>query len=402
MARVLSICGPTLCIALGALGALGIGGTAWGDKPKIAVLGLEAPIGPSGASDPGALVVAREVTRDLRQRVQARTSPYETAPNSDKELSDEKLLMSCETEAPDCMVVIAAGLASDVLLYGRVEKKTGSFRVSLKLLDVKRRSIQTVVDDLPVGGQVSGTSRRLYRRLIGDGPSGNGTLIVKARAETGGAIRLGTVLIDSEPWGQVVGGRATFTEVSDGRHAVAIDAPGFRRFEEIVTVRGGEPATVDAVLHPLPGQRRPGPPDGVPRSERSALWTWSLVGGVAIVVGGFGFAGYSYVRQQEQLPDVGVKINSDRCDDSDMKLRADFGDQIKVPVYRQACTSTSHIYNGFYVAGAGAAIAIVSLIMISRDPAPADSAAGRGKKPSLAVVPIVAPGVAGAQLTLAW
>src|SRR5262245_34398578 len=117
MARALSIGGLVLCIALG------IGGTAWGDKPRIAVLGLEAPIGPSGLSDPGALVVAREITRDLRERVQARTSPYENAPNSNKDLSDEKLLMSCETEAPDCMIVIAAGLASDVLLYGRVEKK---------------------------------------------------------------------------------------------------------------------------------------------------------------------------------------------------------------------------------------------------------------------------------------
>src|SRR5215510_4163216 len=111
MTRVISIClGLLICL----------GGSAWGDKPKIAILGLEAAAGAGGAIDPGAQLVAREITRELRQRVQSPASPYVIAPNSNKELLDEKLLMSCENEALDCMVVIAAGLASDLLLYGRV------------------------------------------------------------------------------------------------------------------------------------------------------------------------------------------------------------------------------------------------------------------------------------------
>jgi len=113
-------------------------GSAWA-KPKIAVLGLEVAPGPGGSIDPGAVLIAKEVTRELRQRVQAPTSPYAMAPNSSKELLDEKLLMSCDSEAPDCMVLIGAGLASDALLYGRVEKRSDGFRIALKLLDVKRK-----------------------------------------------------------------------------------------------------------------------------------------------------------------------------------------------------------------------------------------------------------------------
>ena len=61
--------------------------------------------------------------------------PYAVAPNSNKDLLDEKQLMSCETEALDCMIVMAAGLASDALLYGRVDKRGDGFRISVKLLD---------------------------------------------------------------------------------------------------------------------------------------------------------------------------------------------------------------------------------------------------------------------------
>lgn len=69
-------------IGLGLL--LCLGGSAWGDKPKIAILGLEAVAGAGGAIDPGAQLVAREITRALRQRVQSAASPYAIAPNSNK------------------------------------------------------------------------------------------------------------------------------------------------------------------------------------------------------------------------------------------------------------------------------------------------------------------------------
>ena len=394
MARAVSIClGILLCL----------GGVARGDKPRIAVLGLEVAQGPAGTIDPGAQLIAREITKELRQRVQSPACPYVMAPNSNKELLDEKLLMSCENEEPDCMVVIGAGLASDVLLYGRVEKRGQGFRISLKLLDIKRRQVQPAVDELPGGGGVPGVSRRLYRKLIGAGPGGNGTLVVKARSVSGGAIRSGTVIIDDEPRGQLVNGKAAVTDIDEGRHTVAINVGGFRRFEEIVTVRGGEQATLDAQLHGLPGVAPAGasPPTGAggspepeaPSLRPSPLWKLSLAAGAVTAAAGGAYAWYSYGRQQAHADEVNAKVGDERCGDGDGTLTMAYP-EIHLSAFRRACTWHSRTYIGYGVAFAGAATAVVSLIMMSRDPTPSDS--------HVAIAPIVAPGLAGATIALAW
>ena len=413
MARALSICLVLLCCS----------GVAYGDKPRIAVLGLEVTPGPAGAIDPGAVLIAKEVTRELRQRVQAPSCPYAMAPNSSKELVDEKLLMSCDSEAPDCMVLIGAGLASDALLYGRVEKRGDSFRSSLKLLDVKRKQIQPAIDDLAGGGVAAGV-RRLYRKLIGDGPSNEGSVVIRARNDAGGPMRGGAVILDDQVRGTLSNGKLAVTGVPEGRHTVAIAVGGFRRFEEIVNVRGGEQTTIDAVLHtapvgePMPGVAPPAPPvasaaplPAAQPEDRAAgpspLWKVSLAVGAAGVVGGGVYAWYSYDRQQAQAAHVqtGAAIDSERCDDSDAALLAVPGvDAGVLHAFRRACTWHTQTFIGYTVAGLGAAAALVSLIMLSRDPGPREGAATRvrGTSSRLAIAPLIAPNVAGAQLGLSW
>lgn len=414
MRRLVAIClGLAICF----------GGSAWGDKPKIAILGLEAAPGPNGAIDPGAQLVAREITRELRHRVQSPTSPYVVAPNSNKELVDEKLLMSCDAEAPDCMVVIGAGLASDVLLYGRVDKKGESFRVSLKLLDVKRRTVQPAVDDLPVGGAVAGISRRLYRKLIGDSPDSDGTLRVSARSDTGRVIRGGKVTVDEEPRGQLTGGKLTVTDLAEGQHTVAIEATGHRRFEEIVTVRGGERAALDAVLHETPAATPPSPPaePPAPPGRASSLWKWSLGAGIAVVLGGGGLALYSYdqeVNRNNPHYEIALDSRNDPYTDSRAPSSSDCGrtsaeitsDTHTIfpgtnrAVFDRACTWHRRAYIGIGAAIGGGVVAITSLIMIIRDPGPSESPAARarGKKANVAIAPLLTPSVTGAQLSLAW
>jgi PEGA domain len=383
------------------------GGVAHADRPKIAVLGLEVAPGPAGAIDPGAVLIAKEVTRELRQRVQAPACPYQMAPNSSKELLDEKLLMSCDNEATDCMVLIGVALASDVVLYGRVEKRGEGFRISLKLLDVKRKQIQSAVDDMPAGG-VAGGVRRLYRKLIGDGPSPEGGVVVRARTDGGGPLRGGSVILDDEVRGTLTNGRLAVTGVPEGRHTVAISVGGFRRFEELVTVRGGEQVNVDAVLHRQPTiaepmadpaqPERPAPATGRP----SPLWKVSLAVGAASAVAGGAYAWYSYDRQQAHAALVHAPVNSDHCGDSDDSLGTNPG--IDIQAFRRACTWTTRTFIGYSIAGIGAATAVVSLIMMSRDPGPPEGAAtgGRPKKSDLAIMPLLGPGVAGAQLGLSW
>jgi hypothetical protein len=397
------------------------GGSAWADKPRIAVLGLEAaPAG--GLIDPAAQLVAKEITRELRQRVQTPACPYTMAPNSSKELLDEKLLMSCDTEAADCMVVIGAGLASDVVLYGRVDRRGESFRVSLKLLDVKRRTVQPAIDETPVGAAVSGVSRRLYNKLIGDGPGSDGTLLVRARSDTGAAVRGGMVKVDDEPRGQLTGGKLIVTEVIDGQHSVAIEVPRHRRFEEIVMVRGGAQATIDALLHatePAPPER---PETPVAPGRPSRLWKVAAGAGVAIALGGGGFAFYSYDREvNHNSPRFRVAVDpltgksyqkfsapdSSDCGKTDDQITSErhtvFPDENR-GIFDRACTWHTRTYLGIGVAAVGGLVAIGSLIMMSRDPGPPDRpvTGARARRSELAILPIVTPELAGAQLSLAW
>lgn len=313
------------------------------------------------------------------------------------------------------MVVIGAGLASDALLYGRVERRGPGFRISLKLLDIKRKQVQPAVDELPGGGGVPGVSRRLYRKLIGAGPGGNATLVVKARSDSGGPIRGGTVFIDDEQRGQLVNGKATVTDVDEGRHTVAINVGGFRRFEEIVTMRGGEQATLDARLHgmaggagtdaaALPGAgSTPEPPSLRP----SRLWKVSLVGGAVVVAAGGAFAWYSYDRQQASVESIHADIGVGDCGKTDDQLTAT-NKGIPVPpssldAFHHTCSWHTKIFYGYAIAGVGAAAAVVSLIMLTRDPVASDShVAGARPRSGLTIAPLIAPDRAGAQIALVW
>jgi len=386
------------------------GGSAWAGKPKIAILGLEAAPGSSGTLEPETTQVARDITRELRQRAQASTSPYAIAPNSNKELIDEKLLMSCDNEAASCMVVIGAGLAADALLYGRVERKGDVYRVSLKLLDVKAKAIEVGADELPVGGSVTGVSKRLYNKLIGEGQGARvaGTLMVKARSQTGATIRDGTVMIDEDRKGELAGGRLTVTGIAEGRHTIAIEAGGYQRFEEVVTIRGGEQATLDALLleRSAPG----------PSSSSNLTWKVSLGAGIAVMAGGLGFAGYSYLGKVNSaleadhlkiVGDPGATVSSEDCkrgyddiiNNSTPKISSFNYDSLKT-----ACTWRTRTFIGYAIGGVGLLGAVVSLVMLTRDTASSEKppTGARGKKSDLAIVPMLTPAGGGATLSMTW
>ncbi len=385
------------------------GGSAWA-KPKIAILGLEAAPGPSGTLEPETTQVAREITRELRQRAQASSSPYVLAPNSNKELIDEKLLMSCDNEAASCMVVIGAGLAADVLLYGRVERKGDVYRVSLKLLDVKAKTIEASADELPVGGSVTGVSKRLYNRLAGEGQGTTvaGTLIVKARSQTGVTIRNGSVMVDEDRKGELAGGRLTVTGIAEGRHTIAIEAGGYQRFEETVTIRGGEQASLDALLleRSAPG----------PSSSSNLTWKVSLGAGIAVTALGGGFAAYSFLvkvngalepSKLQIVGDPGASVGSGDCNKTEAMILGSSNPKVTSFNYgslQTACTWQTRTYIGYAIGGVGLLGAVVSLIMLTRDTSPSEkpSTGARGKKSDLAIVPILTPAGGGATLSMTW
>jgi hypothetical protein len=235
-------------------------------------------------------------------------------------------------------------------------------------------------------------------------------LLVKARSDSGGPVRGGTVIIDDEPRGQLVNGRLTVTEVDEGRHTVAINVGGFRRFAEIVTVRGGEQATLDAQLHGLPAAavERPlpgaggSPPPETPSLRPSGLWKVSLAAGAATAAVGGGYALYAFERRQSWLPKVPSGIGPGECGEDRTTLLTK-APTIDFHAFDRTCHFHTRIYVGYAIAGVGAAAAIVSLIMLTRDPVASDGhAAGEHARLELAIAPLIAPDLAGAQLAVAW
>jgi hypothetical protein len=382
---------------------IGLGGTAWA-KPRIAVLGLEVAPGPNGVVDPVMTQLAKEITRDLRQRTQSGASRYSLAPNSNKELTDEKLLMSCDDEALPCMVQIGNGLSADVMLYGRLERRGETYWVSVKLLDVKAKTIELASEDMPVGSAAVTLSKKLYNRMIGDASmSTRGTLMVKARTRSGGPLLDARVMIDEQSRGVLAGGTLTVGGLTEGPHVVAIETGGrYRRFEDRVTVRAGDLAVVDALLVDAVTD----PP------RRSRFWKVTLGAGIVIAAAGSGYAYYSYdqMRSTEDaifVPNVNPvkEVTSDDCGKSEQTLLAEtqvMAGQLNYDTFQDGCRWKSRIYLGFAVGAVGAVGAIASLIMISRDPPEQHASRGRRTTPNVAVVPIVTPGGGGASLSLRW
>ncbi|HET9620176.1 MAG TPA: PEGA domain-containing protein [Kofleriaceae bacterium] len=386
------------------------GGSAWADKQKIAVLGLEVAPGPGGTVDPTTTQIAREITRELRLRAQSGTSPFMLAPNSQKELTDEKLLMSCDNEAKDCMAVIGAGLATDMLLYGRVERKGELYRVTLKLLDVKAKTVVPASDEMPVGASPAGVAKRLYGKLIGE--TGGASLVVTAHGGGGAAVDGGKVFVDEERVGELANGKLA-TTVSEGRHTVAIEAGGYRRFEEQITVKPGQASKLDVALV----ERGSAAPDRSPSSGSSnTVWKVTLGASIAVAVIGGGLAGISAIETQRAseytaatMPGSSTKypdpeaLTQDDCGKSDADL-AMTKHSAPGKNFRSNCSWRSRIPIGVGIGVVGVAGIVVSTIMLTRDHGSEKATAERRHKPisDVALAPVVTPDQTGAALSFRW
>jgi hypothetical protein len=237
-------------------------------KPKVAILGLELIV--SGAkADPKSLQIAAQLTESLRAVPRGGVGKFELAPNSNRELIDEKFAANCETEKPACMAPIGTGLGTDHLIYGNIapasENGSDGFRVSLKLLDVTPKTLaQSSTSFVPLssftggGNAVWEWARQEYAKLTGDpavltsGESGLGQLVINAN------VKRGDVIVDNEKKGRLVEGTLTLT-LPEASYEVAIEAPGYKRYAATVTVVGGETKTATAELEPEPATAAPAP-----------------------------------------------------------------------------------------------------------------------------------------------
>jgi len=213
-------------------------------KPTIAILGLEVVEDGSGV-DTKATQFAEALTEALRQRAKAGTGPFTLAAGSDKNLIEMKLLSGCDNEANACMAAIGAELAADRLLYGKVEKRSSGYQVSLKLLNVETKNAERSTSEVVPFGESTGTplsgwGKKLYAKITG--ASNQGVLILKANVDRG------TVYLDGEPAGNLVGGTAKIVGLSAGDYKLKVEAECYLAHEGTVTVEGGQDTSEEIEL----------------------------------------------------------------------------------------------------------------------------------------------------------
>jgi len=130
-------------------------GTASADKAKIAVLGLEV----AGAIDADSTSHGRLLTDMFRGKVGG-NARFELAPDTMKDLLDEKVANDCNNEGVDCMAKIGAKLKAQVLVFGKIEKRPkdgkDGYQLSMKSLDVGAKVVKEWSDWVPLTDFIDG------------------------------------------------------------------------------------------------------------------------------------------------------------------------------------------------------------------------------------------------------
>jgi hypothetical protein len=397
---------------LAALILVALGSVAWA-KPKVAVLGLEVSY--SGTVDPKDAANASKMTEELRRIVQGGGTRYELSALGNRELQDEKLMGNCDTERPACMAPIAAAMQADVLIYGRVTKQRDSYRVAMKMLNVKKREVEETWDGTVLMSAIGTPALKVWAQLVhtklgsmepaapapaprppAEKPPGRLALVVRNAAA-------GAVFIEGIKRGELAEGTVTLT-LPEGTHRLAIEAPQRRRYEELVTVQSGQQKPVSIELEEVLETPPVGTGEG--RGAGSRAWGIMMWGGMAAAVGGGGVWVYGW----RQIGDAHRGLCGERssCAGKSLKDGPKEDEGLKTKLEKQGedgqtltRVGAAVVAAGVVVAGVGALKRYVWVSSPRREEARA-SGAGRRARRELAVTPVVSAGGAGAVVRFAW
>jgi hypothetical protein len=377
-------------------------------KEKIAILGLEVVSQGSAGIDQESTRVAQELTVGLRIRPKSGQGPFLWTPNSEKELIDEKLMNGCDNEEKTCMATIGKNLGADLLMYGKIERKSqgnkSGYQISLRLLKVANQSLTTWTDFIPLdesqGTKLQDWSRKGYKKLTNE--NDGGTLLIKANVDRG------TILIEGEERGNITSGKGEVGSLTEGRYKVSVVSTGYRRWdsEDKITIRNGETTTEEVVLK----EAKKGPDGGLcdpmvstcentvgDGKPRNGFWKGLMVSGLVVAAGGGGMWIYGYNKKTEKedlLRDENPEVGSTRR--NDLSARGEH--------------FAKYTFIGVPLVSVGGAIALIGFIKAyvatgtSEKQAAGSPTVGRTRKrPSgFAVTPVVGTETAGATLRFDW
>lgn len=358
-------------------------------KPKIAILGLEV----TGSVDQAATNVARDLTDGLRQRAKVGSGPFTLAPNSDRELIDEKVIKQCDSEEAGCMSEIGKDIETDVLVYGKLEKDGGGFQATIVMLDVKKRTtIKTTFVMVPPGASneaVRNIAKKTYSELVPTA-TGSAKLVIKANVESG------SVFVDDELRDTLSDGRATLT-LAEGRYRIAIESDGYKRKEIKVKLTEDESSTETLELTKKSGGG----------GEGGGIDPWKPVFAISLA-GAVGLAVYSWLKHRDK-EEAAVGLDGTRIG-GDMGTidQSDCGDPVMTTTPEKFDATCSyykkHLYSGIAAGGVGALALFAGYMAFirSHDEPSASTASRRTRTPSVAFTPNLSPEGGGATMRIEW
>lgn len=351
-------------------------------KPKIAILGLEV----TGTVNQEATKLARDLTDGMRQRAKAGTSPYTLAPNSDRELIDEKVLRQCEAENATCMSEIGNDIDASILVYGKLEKDGKGFQATIVMLDVKkRRTIKTTFVAVPPGSSsdaVRAIAKKTYLELA-PAATGSAKLVIRANVESG------SVFVDDDLRETLSNGGATLT-LPEGRYRIAVESDGYKRKEITVKLADDGSPTESFELT----RKDTGGGGFVP---------WKPIFGVTAAAA-LGLGAYSLIKWNEsRAPSLttaeraaieshspGADINQNDCTEAVLM------DPMTGKNFADSCAAYDTHVTFAIIAGSVGAVALVAGYF-------AFVRGGKAEPSSrIAITPTLSPEAAGATLRLEW
>lgn len=184
-------------------------------RHTVAVLGV-VPKDEALAKSAGA------ITREVRSR--AAKGEYDVK-GAAKDIDAAMLASECDSMQPGCAARLGAGLGTEYVIAGSLERRGTHAELVLTLVDVEhKRRVASVHQS---GMDPKKLARAAYTRLTG---GDLGDLAIEANAQNG------DVLIDGQVVAALFEGRTTLTGLLKGSHMLAIRAKGYKPLEVDVTI----------------------------------------------------------------------------------------------------------------------------------------------------------------------